>query len=58
MVELDTFLTNGNQYKTAIDFLCYETMDPETDQHYEDELRKQVIEDQINRDMIHNLQSK
>jgi hypothetical protein len=56
MVDFDTFLTNGNKYETAIDFLRYETMDPETVQHYQDELRKQVIEDQETRKMVADIQ--
>lgn len=57
MVYLDTFLQNGNKYEKHIDFLSCETMNPERDQYYLNELRKQVIEDQQTREMVVDLQS-
>lgn len=39
MVDLDTFLNNGNKYERDVDFLRYESLDPEHDLHFIDELR-------------------
>ncbi|XP_056001402.1 uncharacterized protein LOC125673547 [Ostrea edulis] len=58
MVDLDVFLVNGNKYEKAVDFLRHESMDPENDLHYEEELRKQVEEDKTTREMVDNLESK
>ncbi|XP_048740970.2 ankyrin-2-like [Ostrea edulis] len=58
MVDLDAFLMNGNKYEKAVDFLCHESMDPQNDLHYEEELRKQVEEDKTTREMVDNLENK
>jgi hypothetical protein len=58
MVDLDGFLTNGKKYETAVDFLYSESMDPGRDLHWEEELRKQVKEDEKTREMVVSLQSK
>ncbi|XP_056001314.1 uncharacterized protein LOC125653620 isoform X2 [Ostrea edulis] len=58
MVDLDSFLMNGNKYEKAVDFLRHESMDPENDLHYEEELRKQVEEDKTTREIVVNLESK
>ncbi|XP_056000523.1 uncharacterized protein LOC125653783 isoform X2 [Ostrea edulis] len=55
MVDLDAFLVNGNKYENKVDFLRYESMDPERDLQYEEELRKQVEEDTKTREMVVNL---
>jgi hypothetical protein len=55
MVDIDTFLSNGKQYEEAVDFLLSESMDPDHDQHYEEELRRQVEEDRKTRQMVVNL---
>ncbi|XP_055998771.1 uncharacterized protein LOC125654883 isoform X2 [Ostrea edulis] len=55
MVDLDAFLMNRNKYEKAVDFLRHESMDPENDLHYEEELRKQVEEDKTTRKMVVNL---
>ncbi|XP_056006706.1 uncharacterized protein LOC125658404 [Ostrea edulis] len=56
MVDLDAFLVNGNKYEKEVDFLRQESMDPENDLHYEEELRKQVEEDTKTREMVVNLE--
>ncbi|XP_056005262.1 uncharacterized protein LOC130050160 [Ostrea edulis] len=56
MVDLDAFLVNGNKYEKEVDFLRHESMDPENDLHYEEELRKQVEEDTKTREMVVNLE--
>ncbi|XP_056005124.1 uncharacterized protein LOC130050130 isoform X2 [Ostrea edulis] len=58
MVDLDAFLVNGNKYEKEVDFLRHESMDPENDLHYEEELRKQVEEDTKTREMVVNLESR
>jgi hypothetical protein len=58
MVDLDTFLGNGNYYEKAVDLLRHESMDPERDTHYEDELRRQVEEDNTTRKMVASLKSR
>ncbi|XP_056008710.1 uncharacterized protein LOC125661395 isoform X2 [Ostrea edulis] len=58
MADLDAFLVNGNKYEKEVDFLRYESMDPEHDLHYEEELRKQVEEDKKTREMVVNLESR
>jgi hypothetical protein len=58
MVDVDNFLHNANHYQTAVDQLKHETMDPEKEALYEQELRKQVEEDKTTREMVVNLESK
>ncbi|XP_062617405.1 uncharacterized protein LOC134279079 [Saccostrea cucullata] len=58
VVNLDTFLNNGCKYEREVDFLRHETMDPLRDQHYKEELRKQVEEDLQTREMVTNLKQK
>ncbi|XP_056001786.1 uncharacterized protein LOC125653762 [Ostrea edulis] len=58
MVDLDAFLVNGNKYEKAVDSLRHESMDPENDLRYEEELRKQVEEDKTTREMVDNLENK
>jgi hypothetical protein len=58
MVDLDAFLMNGKQYKNEVDFLYNESMDPGRDLHWEEELRKQVKEDEKTREMVDRLQGK
>ena len=55
MLDIDSFLGNGNRYEKAVDFLRFESMDPDHDQHYEDELRRQVEEDRKTRQMVVSL---
>ncbi|XP_056005263.1 uncharacterized protein LOC130050161 [Ostrea edulis] len=55
MVDLDAFLVNGNKYEKEVDFLRHESMDPENELQYEEELRKQVEEDTKTREMVVNL---
>ncbi|XP_056016838.1 uncharacterized protein LOC125656331 [Ostrea edulis] len=57
MVDLDAFLMNGNKYEKDVDFLHRESMDPENDLHYEEELKKQVEEDKTTRKMMVSLKS-
>lgn len=58
MVVLDVFLNNGNKYEKEIDFLRHESMDPDRDLQYREELRKQVEQDNSTREMVDNLKSK
>jgi hypothetical protein len=58
MVDLDGFLTNGKKYETEVDFLYNESMDPGRVLHWEEELRKQVKEDETTREMVIRLQGK
>jgi hypothetical protein len=58
MVDVDNFLHNANHYQTAVDQLKLETMDPEKEALYEQELRKQVQEDKTTREMVVNLESR
>ena len=58
MIDVDAFLNNGNTYQKAVNFLRSESMDPELDQHYENELRKQVEEERTTRKMVVSLKSK
>lgn len=58
VVHLDTFLNNGNKYEQEVDSLRYETMDPERDQIYYAELKKQAQEDQTTKTMVVNLERK
>jgi hypothetical protein len=58
LVDLDAFLSNGKKYEKEVDYLRFESMDPERDQHYEIELKKQVEEDRKTREMIVDLESK
>jgi hypothetical protein len=55
MVDVDAFLMNGNQYENAVDFLRNASMDPS--QHFEEELRKQVLEDTKAMEMVVNFES-
>ncbi|XP_056016833.1 uncharacterized protein LOC125653969 [Ostrea edulis] len=55
MVDMDVFLMNGNKYEKEVDFLHSESMDPENDLHYEEELKKQVEEDKTTRKMMVSL---
>jgi hypothetical protein len=48
MVDIDSFLHNANKFEKAVDFLRFESMEPDHDQHYEKELRRQVEEDRGN----------
>ncbi|XP_056016411.1 uncharacterized protein LOC125675984 [Ostrea edulis] len=58
MVDMDVFLMNGNKYEKEVDFLHSESMDPENDLHYEEELKKQVEEDKTTRKMMVSLKGK
>jgi hypothetical protein len=58
MVDLDTFLNNSNHYEKEVDFLRHETMDPDRDLRYDQELRKQVEEDRTTREMVNNMKGK
>ncbi|XP_056016832.1 ankyrin repeat domain-containing protein 17-like [Ostrea edulis] len=58
MVDMDVFLMNGNKYEKEVDFLHSESMDPENDLHYEEELKKQVEEDKTTRKMMVSLKRK
>ncbi|XP_062580403.1 uncharacterized protein LOC134242354 [Saccostrea cucullata] len=58
VVNLDNFLKNGCKYEREVDFLRHETMDPVRDQHYQEELRKQVEEDLETREMLTNFKRK
>jgi hypothetical protein len=55
MVDLDTFLVNGNKYEKAVDSLRFESMDPEKDEYYREELARQVKEDEKTREEVDNL---
>ncbi|XP_062569489.1 uncharacterized protein LOC134231545 [Saccostrea cucullata] len=55
VVNIDSFLNNGNKYEREVDFLRYETMDPDRDRHYIEELRKQAEEDASTREKVHLL---
>ncbi|XP_055999931.1 uncharacterized protein LOC125657060 [Ostrea edulis] len=52
MVDLDTFLNNGNKYEAEVDYLLNETMDPEGVSILQYELRKQVLEDQKTKETV------
>ncbi|XP_061186509.1 uncharacterized protein LOC133194590 [Saccostrea echinata] len=58
VLDLDSFLSNGNKFEREVDFLRYETMDPVRDCHYIEELRKQAEEDAKTREMFQGLQRK
>ena len=58
IVDLDTLLNNGNKYEDEVDFLQNETMDPERDNHLQDELRRQVTEDLKTKEIVVKLESK
>jgi hypothetical protein len=58
MVDLDSFLMNGNQYEIAVDRLRVESMDPERDERYKEELRKQIEEEETTRKMVVDLKSR
>ncbi|XP_062619813.1 uncharacterized protein LOC134281344 [Saccostrea cucullata] len=58
VVDLDSFLSNGNQFEREVDFLRHETMDPVRDCHYIEELRKQAEEDAETRKMVQGLKQK
>ncbi|XP_062591983.1 uncharacterized protein LOC134253478 [Saccostrea cucullata] len=58
VVDLDSFLNNGNQFERAVDFLSHETMDPVRDCHYIEELRKQAEEDAETRQLVQGLKEK
>jgi hypothetical protein len=58
MVDLDNFLMNGSQYEQAVDALHVESMDPESDDRYEEELRRQIEEEETTRKMVVDLKSK
>jgi hypothetical protein len=55
MVDLDNFLLNGGQYEKAVDALLVDSMDPENDEYYEEELRKQIEEERTTRKMVIDL---
>ncbi|XP_062571191.1 uncharacterized protein LOC134233223 isoform X5 [Saccostrea cucullata] len=55
VVEIDTFLSNGNFYKKEVDILRHTTMDPVQDKHYRDQLAKQYAEDQTTKECIRTL---
>ena len=42
VVDLDKVLGNTNKYQEAVDFVRNDTMDPETDRHYSDQLLEQM----------------
>ncbi|XP_061190554.1 uncharacterized protein LOC133198480 [Saccostrea echinata] len=58
VVDLDSFLNNGNQYEREVDFLRHETMDPVNDRYYIEELRKQAKDDAATREILHGLKRK
>jgi hypothetical protein len=58
MVDLDTFLGNGGQYERAVDLLRHESMDPERDTDYEEQIREQLKEDTRTREMVDDLKSR
>jgi hypothetical protein len=58
MMDLDNFLINGSQYEKAVDSLRVESMDPGRDDHYEEELRKQIEEEKNTRKMVVDLKSR
>ncbi|XP_062571094.1 uncharacterized protein LOC134233118 [Saccostrea cucullata] len=58
VVDLDSFLNNGNQFKREVDFLRHETMDPVRDCHYIEQLRTQAEEDAETRKMVQGLKRK
>ncbi|XP_062583960.1 uncharacterized protein LOC134245716 [Saccostrea cucullata] len=56
VVEIDTFLSNGNFYEKKVDILRHTTMDPIQDKHYRDQLAKQYAEDQTTKECFRTLQ--
>ncbi|XP_062600187.1 ankyrin repeat and KH domain-containing protein mask-like isoform X3 [Saccostrea cucullata] len=58
VVEIDSFLGNGNKFEKAVDFLRQETMDPLSDCRYIEELRKQAEEDAEIREIVQGLKRK
>lgn len=58
VVDIDAFLSNGNHYEKAVDFLRHETMDSERDELYWKELRRQAEEDRETRDMVQDIKGK
>ncbi|XP_062600370.1 uncharacterized protein LOC134262004 [Saccostrea cucullata] len=58
VVDLDSFLNNGNKFEREVDFLRHETMDLVRDRHYIEELRKQAEEDALIREMVQALKRK
>lgn len=58
VVDLDTFLINGNEYEKEVDLLTHESMDPERDQYYREELQKQAEEDRETRDEVKGVKRK
>ncbi|XP_062582915.1 uncharacterized protein LOC134244679 [Saccostrea cucullata] len=58
VVDLDSFLNNGNLFKSQVDVIKQETMDPVGDQHFIEELKKQIEEDAPTKEIVHDLQKK
>ncbi|XP_062576593.1 uncharacterized protein LOC134238481 [Saccostrea cucullata] len=58
VVDLDSFLNNGNKFERDVDFLRHETMDPVHDRHYIEELRKQAEKDAETREIVEGLKRK
>ncbi|XP_062571118.1 uncharacterized protein LOC134233142 [Saccostrea cucullata] len=58
VVDLDSFLNNGNLFKSQVDIIKQETMDPVGDQHFIEELKKQIEEDAPTKEIVHDLQNK
>ncbi|XP_062596604.1 uncharacterized protein LOC134258060, partial [Saccostrea cucullata] len=56
VVEIDTFLSNGNFYEKEVDILRHTTLDPVQDQHFRDQLDNQYAEDQQTKECIRTLQ--
>ncbi|XP_062569488.1 uncharacterized protein LOC134231543 [Saccostrea cucullata] len=58
VVDLDSFLNNGNHFEKEVDFLRHETMDPVNDHHYLEELRNQAEENIATGEIVHRLKRK
>ncbi|XP_062596601.1 uncharacterized protein LOC134258057 [Saccostrea cucullata] len=56
VVEMDSFLLNGNYYQREVDLLRHTTMDPVQDKHYRDQLTKQYADDQDTKECIRTLE--
>ncbi|XP_061180654.1 uncharacterized protein LOC133189267 [Saccostrea echinata] len=56
VVEMDTFLSNGNYYEREVDILRHTTMDPVQDKHYRDQLTKQYADDQDTKEYIRTIE--
>ncbi|XP_062618438.1 uncharacterized protein LOC134280023 [Saccostrea cucullata] len=58
VVDLDSFLNNGNHFEKEVDFLRHETMDPVDDHHYLEELRNQAEENIASGEIVDGLKRK